>query len=317
MDLAGMKSAEKTEPRVAANDGLDVVTASLRQSSRDRFQLGACALWILVATLAFVQPLTRLLSHVLQNELHSYIPLVPFVVGYLLYARRSILPVAGKSSIAGTVATTAAACLALCVAARFRDSLSANDRLALLAFAYLCLVSAGGFLFLGATWMVAAAFPMTFLAFIIPLPDAVVAWLENASVLASADLSASFFRMTGTPILRDGTVFALPTIVIRVAQECSGIRSSWVLFITSLLTADLFLQTGWRRILVVAFVIPLGIVRNAFRILVIGLLCVHIGPQMIDSVIHHRGGPLFFAISLIPLFLLATWLRRQESTRPG
>jgi exosortase/archaeosortase family protein len=62
----------------------------------------------------------------------------------------------------------------------------------------------------------------------------------------------------------------------------------------------------------VAFVIPLAIVRNAFRILVIGLLCVHVGPQMIDSIIHRRGGPLFFALSLGPLFLLLVWLRRQE-----
>ena len=61
-----------------------------------------------------------------------------------------------------------------------------------------------------------------------------------------------------------------------------------------------------------AFVIPLGILRNGFRILVIGLLCVHVGPHMIDSPIHHRGGPIFFALSLVPLFLLVWWLRRQE-----
>ena len=33
---------------------------------------------------------------------------------------------------------------------------------------------------------------------------------------------------------------------------------------------------------------------------------------MIHSVIHHRGGPIFFALSLIPLFLLLWWLRRGE-----
>jgi len=75
----------------------------------------------------------------------------------------------------------------------------------------------------------------------------------------------------------------------------------------------MLLTSTWRRAVLVAFVIPLGIVRNGFRILVIGLLCVHIGPHMIDSVIHHRGGPIFFALSLIPLFLLLIWLRRSES----
>jgi hypothetical protein len=35
---------------------------------------------------------------------------------------------------------------------------------------------------------------------------------------------------------------------------------------------------------------------------------------MIDSIIHRRGGPFFFALSLFPLFLLLWWLRRQERT---
>jgi exosortase/archaeosortase family protein len=112
--------------------------------------------------------------------------------------------------------------------------------------------------------------------------------------------------------VRHGTVFELPGIVLRVAQECSGIRSSWVLFITGLLASHLFLRTRWRRVALVAFLIPLGILRNGFRIFVIGMLCVHIGPWMIDSPLHHQGGPIFFALSLVPLFLLLLWLRRQE-----
>jgi len=170
----------------------------------------------------------------------------------------------------------------------------------------------GGFLFLGVKWMSAAAFPVAFLIFLAPLPDAAVHFLETASVLASADVSAFLFRITGTPLLRDGQVFALPGIVIQVAQECSGINSSWVLFVTSLVASQLFLQSPWRRVILVAFVFPLAIVRNSVRILTIGLLCVHVGPHMIDSFIHHRGGPIFFALSLIPLFLLLVWLRHQE-----
>ena len=103
--------------------------------------------------------------------------------------------------------------------------------------------------------------------------------------------------------------FNCPELSIEVAQECSGIRSSWVLFITSVLASYLFLKSPWRRAVLIAFVVPLAILRNGFRILVIGLLCVHAGPQMINSMIHKQGGPLFFALSLIPLFLLLWWLR--------
>jgi exosortase C (VPDSG-CTERM-specific) len=194
---------------------------------------------------------------------------------------------------------------------------SQNDFLAILATAFVCCVVAGGFLFLGRQWMVAAAFPIGFLIFLAPLPDAAVHALETASKYASADAAYLFFELTGTPILRDGLFFKIPGITLEVAQECSGIRSSWVLFITSLVASYLFLDSSWRRAVLVALVFPLAIIRNGFRILVIGLLCVHIGPEMINSVIHKRGGPLFFALSLIPLFAIMWLLRRGERRETG
>ena len=89
-----------------------------------------------------------------------------------------------------------------------------------------------------------------------------------------------------------------------------------ILVASSILAANLFLNTTWRRLALIAIIIPLGILRNGFRILVIGLLCVHVGPQMIHSLIHRRGGPLFFVVSLVPL-LLVLWLLRKgdEQTR--
>ena len=151
----------------------------------------------------------------------------------------------------------------------------------------------------------------------IPLPAAAVDYLEVASQNASAEVANFFFIITGTPTLRDGNIFQLPGMVIRVAQECSGIRSSLVLFITSLLAGYLFLRTPTRRAILLASVIPLGLLRNGFRILVIALLCVHIGPEMINSPIHRRGGPIFFAASLVPLFILLWALYRSEQRIRG
>jgi exosortase C (VPDSG-CTERM-specific) len=192
--------------------------------------------------------------------------------------------------------------------------LGQNDYMTLIALSFVCFVIAGTFLFLGSKWARSAMFPLFFLAFMIPLPEAAVDLLENASKEASAEVANWLFLISGTPFLRNGTLFQLPGITIAVAKECSGIRSSLVLVITSLLAANMFLRTTWRRALLVCAVIPLGLLRNGLRILVISLLCVHIGPEMIDSTIHRRGGPFFFAASLIPLFLLLWWLRRGEVT---
>jgi exosortase len=145
------------------------------------------------------------------------------------------------------------------------------------------------------------------------MPDSTRDALELASKSASAEVANLLFHLSGTPFIRDGAVFQLPNITIEVAQECSGIRSSLVLLMTSILAANLFLKTSWRRAVLVAFVIPLGILRNGFRILVIGLLCANVGPEMIHSPIHTRGGPLFFVLSLIPFLLVLWWLNRGEA----
>src|SRR5262249_4420857 len=193
------------------------------------------------------------------------------------------------------------------------SNLGENDHMTLIALSFVCFAITGAFLFLGTKWARSAMFPLFFLVFFIPLPEIVVDTLEEASKQASAEVASWLFLITGTTFLRaEPTIFQLPGITIAVAKECSGIRSSLVLIITSLLAANMFLRTTWRRALFVAAVIPLGLLRNALRILVISLLCVHIGPHMINSVIHRRGGPFFFTLSLIPLFAILWLLRRQE-----
>jgi exosortase C (VPDSG-CTERM-specific) len=274
---------------------------------------GACFAIVLLA--AFAQPLLVLMIYAAGSQLSSYILLVPFVSAYLLYLRRDQLP---KKYVADPwpAIVSLAAGLGILVFIYWMDFVggmpAGNAYLVLVTLSFLCCVAAGVFFFLGRSWMRSAAFPLAYLIFMVPMPDPMKEALETASKYASAEVANLFFHLSGMPFLRAGLFFQLPNITIEVAQECSGIRSSWVLLMTSILAANLFLKTRWRRLALVVFVIPLALLRNGFRILVIGLLCVNAGPQMIHSLIHRRGGPLFFMLSLIPFFLVLWWLRKGD-----
>jgi exosortase C (VPDSG-CTERM-specific) len=275
------------------------------------------ACYVVVLAALFGRFLLALATYTASSQLYSYILLVPFVSAYLLYIRRDQLPKEYSADIPLAIAsfTTGIGILIITywLGAVSRSS-DMNDRLTLLTISFLFCVAAGLFFFLGRTWMRAAAFPLVYLIFMVPMPNAMADTLEQASATASAEVANLLFTVSGMPFLRTGQIFELPNITLEVAQECSGIHSSLVLFITSIVAANVFLRTSWRRLALVAIVIPLGILRNGFRILVIGFLCVHIGPQMIHSLIHRRGGPLFFVLSLIPL-LVILWLLRKGDER--
>ena len=288
-------------------------TGSSAQRNRGRFSSGMCFAIVLLAV--FGGPLLSLIRYAATSDLHSYTLLVPFVSVYLLYVRRDQLPRNYASDVALGVLFLVVGLAGLA----FTHSLglagrvlSENSRVMLLTLSFLCCLAGGASFFLGRSWIRAAAFPLAFLVFMVPMPDAMANALETGSKYASAEVANLLFDLSGTPFLRAGLLFQLPNITFEVAQACSGIRSSWVLFITSVLAANLFLRTPWRRFALVALIIPLAVLRNGFRIMVIGLLCVNMGPQMIDSLIHRRGGPAFFILSLVPFFVVLWWLRRGD-----
>ena len=187
-----------------------------------------------------VGPLAR---YVLGEELHSHILLIPFVSWYLANLDRDRWPAAGPGSPRAALlfAIPGAALLALALMRRTGGgALSHNDYLAAAVGGGLCFLWAGGFLLLGRKRMAAVAFPAAFLLFMIPLPDAVVSTIEHTLVAATSEVVDLFFLLTGVSFLRDANVFQLAGITLQVAQECSGIRSSLVLFITGLVAAPIY-----------------------------------------------------------------------------
>lgn len=270
-------------------------------------------------SVAYAWPLFQLFAHAAENELYSHAFLVPVVTLYLAIGRlREIKPPLASD---WTLALTFGAIGAVLLGVDFAGTslgweLASVDHLALATASYLAFATGGLFLILGVAFFRAILFPWIFLVFLVPFPAAVERGIEVFFQRTSADAAQVMMSWAGLPVFRDGLFFKLPGILLEVARECSGIRSSLVLFITSLVGGTMLLQRPTSRVLLAVAVIPLAILRNAFRILSIAWLCVHVGPEMIHSPIHHRGGPIFFLLSLIPFFALLLLLKRKERRLP-
>lgn len=272
----------------------------------------------LVLTAAFALPLYELVRYALKSNLYSHIVLMPFLTGFLIWNDRARLPAQFIRDPSAALLPAGLGVIIIggyALARAMGVTLSVEDRFAALISAYvLLLVGATGGL-LGRELLRAVAFPASLLVFFFPMPTAVVEGVETFLQYGSAEVSYWMFVATGTTIFRQGLIFELPGITLQVAPECSGIHSSLALFITSLVAGHFFLRSRVNRTVLAVAVIPLALVRNGFRILTIGLLCVHISPDMIHSYIHRQGGPIFFGLSLIPFGLLLLYLRLREKKK--
>ena len=267
---------------------------------------------VLALGLIFFRPLFDLIRLALANDVHSHVLLVPFVSGYLVWTDRRHLPPTSAPSFGIVIFGSLGAAAALLTSFVPALRLPADLRLSLQILALiLCIVACGGW-FLGRNAFRHCVFSFGFLAFAIPMPEAAIDFCETTLQHASAEVSAWAFTFAGPPVVHDGLYFRLPGMAIKVAQECSGFRSTLVLFMVSVLASRMFLHTPWKRAVLVLTIFPLGVVRNAFRIWTLATLSVKVNPEIMDSWLHHRGGPIFFALSLAPLYLLLFWLHRSE-----
>ena len=267
--------------------------------------------------IGFAPFLWKLACFALTSDLHSYILVIPPVVIYLLFLDRKKIAVEFVPSLSLAIVLLCIAFLALLlsqVGMLTNDGLQESDRLGLPAFALVTFALGGIVLTKGIRFLQAFAFPLFFLYFLIPLPSWAEKMLIHFLQTASAELFYGIVSLTGLPIWRDGNIFQLPGLTLEVAEECSGIRSTMVLFITGLLAAYLFLRTPWRRALLVLGTLAIGILRNSLRIVTLALLTVKVNPQVIYGPLHHQGGTPFFILSLVFLLIVLYLLRKSEAS---
>ena len=261
-------------------------------------------------------PLADLLLNTKTSEYYSHILLIPLVCAYMIFRRRREMFRGTASAHPWGIAAVAAG-VGLYVAGRLlggeldvRASLTTLGALLIWCGAYLSLYGKNG--------SRRAFFPLAFLVFAVPIPALIIEKIIAVLVVGSAYMTRLLFMALGVPFVQEGPVFLLPGFSIKVAQECSGIRSSLALLVTTVLAGQIFLRKFWRQALLALAVLPVALFKNAIRIVTLYLLSYFVDMRIImGGFLHRSGGFIFFGMGLAVLGSILWLLREDERRKSG
>jgi exosortase len=293
-----------------------------RESAFELFPLPVFSILVALSLAIWWVPLTSSFALALSDDQYTHILLILPISGALIFLDwKSPEPSSGLAVSLGSVSLGS---VLLIIAAsvtfymRWRGvALSSDERLSVNMLALVVWWIAAFLVCFGIGAFRRALFPLCFLFGMVPLPYLVLNPIVSLLQLGSAAAAHFLFALARVPVEQDGLLVHIPGLTVEVARECSSIRSSSMLLVTTMVLAQLLLRSPWRKAFVIAVAIPLSVVKNGLRIFVIAMLSTRVDPSFLTGRLHREGGIIFFLIALGAIFLLLWMVRRGEAEKPG
>ena len=268
------------------------------------------ALLLAVSLIVGWQPLLRTFALALHADEYSHLLLIVPISLSLIFTERMRL----KAALEGGTGIGACLLAIAIVTAAYSHWMTTFDAQLSVSMLAMVLWWIGSFVFcFGARAARLFLFPLCFLFWMVPIPapvlNKIIAFWQHGSALSASVL----FSALGIPVTQDGIVISIPGLTLEVAHECSSLRSSLMLIVTSMVLAHLFLRSFWRKTAVVVAAIPLSIAKNGLRIFTIAMLGTRVDPGFLHGDLHRHGGIVFFLAALLVVLLLLWLVNRGES----
>ena len=157
------------------------------------------------------------------------------------------------------------------------------------------------------------AFPIGYLAFMIPLPAVIYYQLTFPLQILASRLGASGLVALGVPAVRQGNLLILPNCTLEVVEACSGVRSLLAL-VPAVIAYVYFAEPSiWKRFILIAAIVPTVVMTNGLRLVALGQLSYFLGPEVDTGLTHIGLGLAFFALSFLSILLTHILLRRFKN----
>jgi exosortase B len=160
-------------------------------------------------------------------------------------------------------------------------------------------------LFLGRGALRLVWFPLFFLVFMTPFPEALVAAVTGPLKSAVSVVAAELLYKVGYPVSRVGVILNVGQYQLLVADACAGLNSMFTLEALGLLYMNMMKYTSVTRNVVLSIlVIPIAFIANVVRVMILVLVTYHFGDAAGQGFVHSFAGMVLFLVGL--LLVLAT-----------
>jgi exosortase B len=160
-------------------------------------------------------------------------------------------------------------------------------------------------MFLGPRGLRAAWFPLFFLVFMTPFPEALVATVTGPLKAAVSVVAADLLYALGYPVSRVGVILNVGQYQLLVADACAGLNSMFTLEALGLLYMNLMRYTSAaRNVVLTILVVPIAFGANIVRVMILVLVTYHFGDAAGQGFVHSFAGMVLFIVGLI--FVLLT-----------
>jgi len=289
--VTGAEGRGAMASRVVAAGPTDATESGRMTRHRLVIPLVALLAWL---ALLYAPTVGRLVWEWWDDPNYSHGFLVPVFAAYLIWQRRTAL-----AALRATGSWLGLPVLLGGLAMFVLGEIGAERFLAAMS---LIVVLAGLVLFhLGRAWFRPVAFPLAYLAFMVPLPAIVFYAIAFPLQQLAARNAAWTLDTLGVPVLLDGNVLQLANITLGVTEACSGIRSLVSMLAVAVAWGYLTFPGFWPNALLVASVVPITVVANAGRIVATGLIGQYAGVEYATGVFHTLSGWVIFVIAFVGL----------------
>jgi exosortase len=264
-----------------------------------------------ISVVLWWNPLQWSFSLALSDERYTHLLLIIPISAALIFLDWKSPASADRSGVSiGSVLLAAA--VAMNLLARWKLSPPVDTTLSLNMSAFVLWWIAAFLFCFGTRAFRRSLFPLCFSFWLVPLPEFILDTVIRLLQQGSAKAAYLLFVAARVPVEQSGLLLHIPDLILAVAPECSSIRSSLMLVVTTMVLAQLLLRSPWRKAFVVAVAIPLSVAKNGLRIFTIGMLGTRVDPSYLTGRLHRQGGIIFFLIAVAATFLLLRVVRRGE-----